>query len=256
MEEESSHIRQKQPGKYRAVHHEDADNDDDDDDEREEEHADDSDDSDGGYMSDVAYGLKYLLGFGIFLWWLPIWGPMIAGYIGGKKAGSPGRGFVAAFIPSSVFVILIWGSYLGWIPIDFQTILDIPETTRRWLEARNLTGMPFLDMLLETLTVAASRDISPFGVLILFAIIGGALADEKEKVITATIRKEIVMEEVGVPKSIASHISGKDEESHENHRSGEYAGSWMVRSRAEESLTGRMLQASKKIKGKKKAELI
>ena len=48
-----------------------------------------------------------MVGLAILIGWIPIVGPAIAGYVGGRKAGSPGRGFVAGLIPAVIVGILV-----------------------------------------------------------------------------------------------------------------------------------------------------
>lgn len=44
----------------------------------------------------------------LVLFWLPALGPLIAGYVGGKKAGSVSRGILAAILPAVVVGGIIW----------------------------------------------------------------------------------------------------------------------------------------------------
>ena len=56
-------------------------------------------------------GVKYTVILSVLLFWIPPFGQMIAGYVGGRKAGSPVKGFFATLIPVFfVFVIyaLVW----------------------------------------------------------------------------------------------------------------------------------------------------
>lgn len=44
----------------------------------------------------------------VLLFWLPVFGPLIAGYVGGKKAGSAGRGAIAALLPGFIVAGIIF----------------------------------------------------------------------------------------------------------------------------------------------------
>lgn len=44
----------------------------------------------------------------LLLFWLPALGPLIAGYVGGKKAGSASRGALAAILPAGIVGLIIW----------------------------------------------------------------------------------------------------------------------------------------------------
>lgn len=39
----------------------------------------------------------------ILLFWLPFFGPLIAGFVGGRKAGSLGNAILAVFLPAIAF---------------------------------------------------------------------------------------------------------------------------------------------------------
>ncbi len=55
----------------------------------------------------VAVASLIMVGLAILIGWIPIVGPAIAGYVGGRKAGSPGRGFVAGLIPAAIVGVLV-----------------------------------------------------------------------------------------------------------------------------------------------------
>lgn len=43
----------------------------------------------------------------VLLFWLPVLGPLLAGFVGGKLSGGIGSGVVAVFFPGIVMVLLI-----------------------------------------------------------------------------------------------------------------------------------------------------
>jgi len=55
----------------------------------------------------------------LLLFWLPIIGPLIAGIVGGKKAGGIGSAIVAVFLPGIVFGVVLFAlaSSLSGIPL-------------------------------------------------------------------------------------------------------------------------------------------
>lgn len=44
----------------------------------------------------------------VLLFWLPVLGPLIAGYVGGKKAGSLGNAVLAAILPALIVGVVIF----------------------------------------------------------------------------------------------------------------------------------------------------
>ncbi len=53
----------------------------------------------------------------ILLFWLPILGPLIAGFVGGRKAGSLGNAILAVVLPGIVFGVLLF--FLGTMLTGF-----------------------------------------------------------------------------------------------------------------------------------------
>ena len=46
----------------------------------------------------------------ILLFWLPVAGPLVAGFVGGMKAGSLGGAIIATILPSIVLGIVLFSS--------------------------------------------------------------------------------------------------------------------------------------------------
>ena len=67
----------------------------------------------------IPVAMGWMLGLSALLFWLPVLGALIAGYVGGSKAGSVGRAVAAVFLPG----VIVWvatfllGTVLGSIPI-------------------------------------------------------------------------------------------------------------------------------------------
>lgn len=98
----------------------------------------------------------WIVGLSILLGWIPVIGPAIAGYVGGRKAGSPGRGVVAGIIPAillgiivgvilAMFELPIIGTVTGiatviWVAIEAIPLL-IAAAIGGWID-REQTGSP------------------------------------------------------------------------------------------------------------------
>lgn len=50
-----------------------------------------------------------MVGLSIALFWLPIAGPFIAGFVGGRRAVTIGRATVAAFAPAVILALVVIG---------------------------------------------------------------------------------------------------------------------------------------------------
>lgn len=56
----------------------------------------------------VVAGTLWMILVSILLFWLPTFGPLIAGIVGGKKAGGVGAGIMAALLPSIIVAVLLF----------------------------------------------------------------------------------------------------------------------------------------------------
>lgn len=56
----------------------------------------------------ILKGMFYASIIYVLLWWIPVFGPMISGYVGGRKSGSPIRGIISVLIPGAVVIALIY----------------------------------------------------------------------------------------------------------------------------------------------------
>lgn len=63
--------------------------------------------------SSIPAASLWMLVISLLLFWLPTFGPLIAGYVGGRRAGSPGRGLVAALLPMLLLGALVWLVFAG-----------------------------------------------------------------------------------------------------------------------------------------------
>ncbi len=95
-------------------------------------------------------GMLWMFVISVLLFWLPFIGPLIAGVVGGRKAGGIGAAIVAVFLPT-----LVLGGAV-------------------FFAASMLTGVPVIGALAAMGgMVLAAAGVGP---LLLGAIIGGALA--------------------------------------------------------------------------------
>ena len=50
----------------------------------------------------------WMVGLSILLFWIPTAGPLVAGFVGGRKAGGVGPAIVAAIIPAIFVAVLLF----------------------------------------------------------------------------------------------------------------------------------------------------
>lgn len=99
----------------------------------------------------ILAGAIWMFVISVLLFWLPVAGPLIAGYVGGKKAGSLSRAILAVFLPAIV---------LGVFSFFFATVL---------------TGIPIVGFIagMGGFIYAASH----VGLMLLGAILGGIFVE-------------------------------------------------------------------------------
>ena len=132
--------------------------------------------------------MKYVLVLSVVLWWLPTFGQMIAGYIGGRRSGGPWRGVVAAIVPVVLILLLAWGADRGLLGPWFSSMTSIPTAVRAFLGETFPPAAPFVTFVLGYLAafVGALKGTLAMGsngylVTIAFAYIGGILSEQNRR---------------------------------------------------------------------------
>ncbi|MFZ0591003.1 MAG: hypothetical protein WAM39_11000 [Bryobacteraceae bacterium] len=67
----------------------------------------------------VSSAIVWMFVLSILLFWLPIVGPLIAGFVGGRKAGTVSNALLAVFLPAILFGVALFflASLLTGLPI-------------------------------------------------------------------------------------------------------------------------------------------
>jgi hypothetical protein len=67
----------------------------------------------------VGRAILWMFVLSILLFWIPIIGPFIAGFVGGRKAGTLGDAILAVFLPAIVFAacLFFFASVLTGVPL-------------------------------------------------------------------------------------------------------------------------------------------
>jgi hypothetical protein len=115
------------------------------------------------------------------LWWIPVVGPIIVGYITGRKAGGPFRGLVAMSIPIALYLFAVQAIARGWI--------NLPPAMGTYLQSSIINSsdaLPYISYFLTTVQVASNvgTEITSylyyappsFFIMLSFAFIGGTVS--------------------------------------------------------------------------------
>jgi len=133
-------------------------------------------------------GVKYTLILSILLWWLPTIGQMIAGYIGGRRAGGPWRGVLAAVIPVVFIVVFAWGLESGILTPWLTTVATVPTAIASGIASFVPPLGPYVQFVLQYLGAFAealrgtlSMGTNGYLVTIVFAYVGGILGEQARR---------------------------------------------------------------------------
>ncbi|GEM_PF-1969880 len=130
-------------------------------------------------------GVFYALVLMVSLSWLPLFGPMIAGYVGGKRAGSPARGTLMAIIVIGLFYLLSAPEMLASLPVDIMAMRDGAMASIAiqfpWLEPATTFVVSYTTPTVTLLSGKISYTPQSYSILLVFAYVGGTLAMQKRE---------------------------------------------------------------------------
>jgi hypothetical protein len=131
---------------------------------------------------------KYILMISLMLYWLPLVGQMIGGFIGGRRAGSPLRAIIAALLPVIVLYSMSTALNTGIIPIRFQnatllTYVLIKDALEKLPIASPYVSFAttYVGSFINELKTAASFKVGNYFITIAFAYVGGILSDQSRR---------------------------------------------------------------------------
>ncbi len=129
----------------------------------------------------VLYGIIIM----VSLSWIPLFAPMIAGYIAGRRAGSPARGTMAAAIIVVVFYIINSPSSLSSLPVNIVSARDSIFSSISYHAKWLIPALSFIkSYTTPTITVLSGQlTYTPqtYTILLVFAYIGGTMAKQRRE---------------------------------------------------------------------------
>lgn len=131
---------------------------------------------------------KYVLILSLMLWWLPMFGQMIAGYVGGRRAGGPWKGVAASILPVVCLYAVVTGFDTGLLPSHAFGVAIAPAAIGSALTHNIPLLSPYLEFSSEYVGsfVKGLEGASPYGInvyvlTIAFAYVGGVLAEQNRR---------------------------------------------------------------------------
>jgi hypothetical protein len=132
--------------------------------------------------------VKYTTILTILLWWLPIFGQMIAGYVGGRRAGSPLRAVLAALIPVAfIFIIMLCfdsnllPSVVNGVSIDPRTVLSGAEGSVPAVDPYLTFVLLYIRSFMGAVMSVTLLSLNTYIVTLAFAYIGGVMAQQARR---------------------------------------------------------------------------
>ena len=132
-------------------------------------------------------GVKYIFILTLMLWWLPVVGQCVAGYIGGRRAGSSYRGFLAAMVPVLTFMFL--SLLMNGTPLPNENpVVSLAGQAGGSVSSALPFLVPYLNFsalylgdFIGALHQTALLEFTMYTVVIVFAFIGGLMADQAKR---------------------------------------------------------------------------
>jgi hypothetical protein len=129
--------------------------------------------------------VKYSFILTVLLWWLPVFGQMVAGFVGGRRAGTPWKGVLAALVPLTilfVFTLLVEEGVLPTVVagIDWSpsALLERLGEIVPLLSPYIIFVQMYLTAFIDTIQIAAGVRMDVYIITAAFAYIGGILAEQ------------------------------------------------------------------------------
>ncbi|MEE8117135.1 MAG: hypothetical protein V3T28_08515 [Gemmatimonadales bacterium] len=91
----------------------------------------------------IGSAMAWMVGLSVALFWIPVFGGLIAGFVGGRKAGGVGPAMLAAILPGILLFVLslFIGALLGWIPLIGQLVAFITGMGAQVLALMNMVPL-------------------------------------------------------------------------------------------------------------------
>src|SRR3989449_8749057 len=126
---------------------------------------------------------RVILILSFLLWWIQPAGPMIAGYVGGRRAGSPIKAVIAALMPIFAIYIANVAYAHNFAPHQIDFVASLPMVVSDGASSILPFLAPYKDLMVAHMRGVAEPLTSTFGMgtngylmVVIFAYIGGSIA--------------------------------------------------------------------------------
>ena len=161
----------------------------------------------------IGAAIRITLLISLLLWWIPIIGQAIAGYVGGRKGGTAAKGMAATLVSVLVLIVIITVLGSGLIG-GFDFINTDPSVAIANIGMDFPVLGTFLALILKYLqaffaffTGSTSMQVNIYIITVLFGLIGGTLAELHAKEVARNAPVDDGKR--NVPRSLAAYYLGK-----------------------------------------------
>ena len=164
---------------------------------------------------DSKSGLSMVVVLALALSWIPYVGPIVAGFVGGRRAGSIVRGFVVGVFGSLLVFGIAFLLNLGLMKLfepQYQSFMDTLEA----ISPSILVGLESISSYLSDnfVTVASDMSVSiqtqTYASILGFAMIGGVFADQARKELRIIVSQSMDVNRPRPARSTTAFVAGRD----------------------------------------------
>ncbi len=131
---------------------------------------------------------RVILILSFLLWWIQPAGPMIAGYVGGRRSGSAMKGVLAALLPVTIVLIANTAYVRGVGNTQIDLVASLPQAVAGGAASILPFLLPYKEFLIGYMSGFVKALQSTFGMgtngylmVLIFAYIGGLIADQTRR---------------------------------------------------------------------------
>ncbi len=128
----------------------------------------------------MVVGMWYVFILSVLLWWLPVFGQMIAGYLGGRKAGTSTRGIAVTLIPCFIIIMILVLVDAGLLP-SLGGIVAIPSSLIGGVSSVSPQAGAYVSGIYNSLLALMGLNGNGLIIIMVFGLIGGMMADMNKK---------------------------------------------------------------------------
>ena len=164
---------------------------------------------------DCKSGVSISVILALTLAWIPYIGPIVAGFIGGRRAGSILRGLFAGVLSSVIVFGVAFLLGLGLVKLfepEYQSFIDALEGFAPFIVDGLREVMSYLSDNFVSVTTDISISLVPqtYASIISFAIIGGVFADQARKELRIIVSQSMNANKPRPRRSTVAFLEGRD----------------------------------------------